>query len=415
MMRSLQSGVSGLRSHQIRMDVIANNVANVNTLAFKSGRVNFKEGFAQVLRSATAPGLSAGGSNPLQVGLGVQTGSIDTRFTQGVIEDTGIKTDLAIQGDSFFVVGRGDTRSYTRAGNFQMDASGRLTVPGTGYLVQGRMATDGVLSDRVTDLRIPFDQKSPASVTGTVGLVGNLDASAPVDPDTVVQSTSMTVYDSLGNKHELMLDFTKTGDNEWRWEVDAGGLPEDAVVDPGSGTFVFEDGLLVADASDFQIGVSNLPGGAGDLDITLNTGSGLDGLSQFASAGTAVMRDQDGYPLGELEDFNIDATGTLRGSFSNGEQMVLGQVTLADFTNPEGLTRAGDNLYEASANSGDPVLGYALESTDSAIIGGALEMSNVDLAAEFTSMITAQRGFQANGRSITTADEMLQEVVNLKR
>jgi flagellar hook protein FlgE len=222
MMRSLFAGVSGLKNHQTRMDVIGNNVANVNTLAFKSGRVTFQEAFSQTLSGAVAPGNGIGGVNAKQVGLGSQVGSIDTLFTQGNIESTGISTDLAIRGDSFFVVSDGARQFYTRAGNFQLDADGRLVNPTTGFKLQGRMAQDGVLVDSITDIQLPFGQKTPASAsTGSV-LGGNLDSGAATG---TVEETSIIVYDSLGAKHDLKVNFTKTATpNQWNWAVDTSTL-----------------------------------------------------------------------------------------------------------------------------------------------------------------------------------------------
>jgi flagellar hook protein FlgE len=446
MMRSLFAGVSGLRNHQVRMDVIGNNVANVNTVAFKAGRVTFKEGFAQLLQGASRPPGDHGGINPIQVGLGMQIGSIDQMFTQGNIETTGVNTDLAIQGDSFFVVAKGNQHFYTRSGNFQLDADGRLVSPTNGFVVQGRMAIDGVLQDGITDIRLPFGQKTPARATTEVALAGNLDASAsplvidasadpptiadasfdPLDPanaailaepgnrKSVVQ-TSITAYDSLGAKHELKLVLWKTAENEWAWTVDDRDLDTGGtgVTIDGDQTFTFNENGFI-DGNPMPI-IRFTPSGAEEVEISLMPGSGTTGLSHFAASSTAVLRDQDGYTMGTLQGFSIDRTGTITGAFTNGINVTLGQIVLADFNNPGGLLRVGDNMYGVSGNSGGAVLGFALEGSQSFISSGALEMSNVDLAQEFTNMIISQRGFQANSRVITNSDEMLQEVVNLKR
>jgi flagellar hook protein FlgE len=405
MMRSLFAGVSGLRSHQTRMDVIGNNVANVNTLAFKSSRVTFAEGFSQMLSSATRPQGDQGGTNAAQVGLGTKVGSIDTLFSQGSTETTGIATDLAIQGESFFVVSDGAAKYYTRAGNFQLDADGRLVSPTTGAVLQGRMAKDGVFAQGLSDIKIPFGQKTPAKATDRAVLGGNLDASAAVG---TTSETSITVYDSQGAKHELKVEFAKTGDNAWTWLVLS---PAGAT---GNGTVNFNDAGALVDLTPATISLD--PGnGAATMAITLDPGTGLTALSQYAGRSTAVIREQNGYTMGTLDDFNIDTTGTISGTFTNGVTVVLGQIALADFNNPSGLERRGDSIYAASANSGEAVLGFAGEGSASSITSRALEMSNVDLAQEFTNMIIAQRGFQANSRVISNADEMLQEVVNLKR
>jgi len=415
MMRSLFSGVAGLRNHQVRMDVIGNNVANVNTVAFKASRVTFKEGFAQLLQGASRPPGDHGGINPIQVGLGMQIGSIDQMFTQGNIETTGISTDLAIQGDSFFVVAKGNQHFYTRSGNFQLDADGRLVSPTNGFVVQGRMATNGVLGEAISDIKLPFGQKTPARATSSVTLAGNLDSSSDIGRTV---STTITVYDSLGAKHELKIELEKTSEKEWQWRLDPSTLDLDPSVPfdgaPNSGTFTFgEDGKLLPGTEPPVL--TFRPNGAAEMRVTLDPGSGSNGLSQFAGSSTAVLRDQDGYTMGTLQSFSIDRTGTITGAFTNGITVPLAQIVLADFNNPGGMLRVGDNMFAVSGNSGGAVLGYPLEGSQSMIASGALEMSNVDLAQEFTSMIVSQRGFQANSRVITNSDEMLQEVVNLKR
>ena len=432
MMRSLFSGVSGLRNHQVRMDVIGNNISNVNTVAFKSGRVTFKEGFAQLVAGASRPPGDHGGVNPIQVGLGMQIGSIDTLFSQGNLETTGLNTDLAIQGDAFFTVGKGNEFYYTRSGNFQLDAGGRLVSPTNGFVVKGRMARDGVFEDGIRDIVLPFGQKTSAQPTNEVALAGNLNGGAPVFTGTFDAAgrsdpanskswteTSITVFDSLGNQHDLKIQLWKSAANSWSWQIDGNNLP--AGFTPANATtqtLVFDtNGQLDIDASTPASDpvISFTPTGAEPVQITLELGDGINGITAFAGTSTAVLRDQNGYTAGTLNDFSIDRSGTITGSFSNGTNVILGQIVLADFNNPSGLLRIGDNMYAVSGNSGGAVLGYALEGSQSTITSGALEMSNVDLAQEFTNMIIAQRGFQANSRVITNADEMLQEVVNLKR
>lgn len=421
MMRSLFAGVSGLRNHQIRMDVIGNNIANVNTVAFKSSRVTFKEAFAQIVQGASRPPGSdadvAGGTNPIQVGLGMNIGSIDLLFTQGNLESTGVTTDLAIQGESFFVVSNGSQRYFTRSGNFQLDANGRLVAATNGFVVQGRMATDGVLTDSVTDIKLPFGQKSAARATTEVSIGGNLRADAE---DGTVRQTSITVYDPQGSRHDLTVEFTKTDANEWRYDIFVGERGVDANGDPlpplQTGTATFNSaGILQTPAAAVNVSFTPPGGSAQQISVSFGAANSIDGLSQFASPSTAVLREQDGYSMGNLERISIDPTGTITGAYSNGTTLTLAQLVLADFNNPTGLIRYGDNMYSVSPNSGAPVLGFAGEGSQSVINSGALEMSNVDLAQEFTSMITAQRGFQSNARVITASDEMLQELVNLKR
>lgn len=418
MMRSIFSGVSGLRNHQTRMDVIGNNIANVNTVGFKASRVTFKEGFAQILQGASRPpGDTAdvsGGTNPVQVGLGMNIGSIDLLFTQGSLESTGVNTDLAIQGDSFFVVSDGAQRFFTRAGNFQLDANGRMVAATNGFVVQGRLANDsGVLSDTIQDVVLPFGQKSPARATTAVSFAGNLNAEAE---EGTTRETTVTVFDRMGVAHRLTVTFEKQAGTPpaWSYTIDpAAGT----VVSGGSGTLTFDtEGRLAAPLPSDPF-VFTPDSGASDVEMTLNFGQegGLSGITQFAAPSTAVVREQDGFTMGDLQRFSIDSTGTISGAFTNGVTLVLGQVALADFNNPAGLERIGDNQYAVSPNSGQAVIGFAGEGSQSSITAGALEMSNVDLAQEFTNMITTQRGFQSNARVISTSDEMLQEVVTLKR
>ena len=426
MMRSLFAGVSGLRNHQVRMDVIGNNIANVNTVGYKASRVTFEEAFAQLVQGASRPpgddASVSGGVNPIQVGLGMNISSIDLLFTQGNLETTGVITDLAIQGDSFFVVSDGQQRYYTRSGNFQLDATGRLVSATNGFVVQGRMATpDGVLQEAITDIALPFGQKSPARATTTASIGGNLDASAT----TQSPETTITVFDEQGNEVELRLVFSKAhatldpsdptyNPNLWDVEIQANGTVMNTTLEfTADGRLAAVDGDTTDAELDFTF---NAPTGSSQT-VTLDFGTigGIDGLSQFSSASTAVLREQDGYTMGDLQNIGIYPTGVITGSFTNGVSLTLGQIVMADFNNPTGLIRSGDNMYSVSANSGAAVLGYAGEGSKSMITSGALEMSNVDLAQEFTHMITAQRGFQSNARVISASDEMLQELVNLKR
>jgi flagellar hook protein FlgE len=440
MLRSLFAGVSGLRNHQVRMDVIGNNISNVNTVAFKSGRVTFKEGFAQLLQGGSRPPGDQGGINPIQVGLGMQIGSVDTIFSQGNLETTGLNTDVAIQGNSFFVARKGNQSYYTRSGNFQIDAAGMLVSPTNGFVIQGKLAVNGAFQDGVTDIKLPFGQKTAAKATDSMKLAGNLDASVPVftttDPDGAGPAvagfnadtravaanadswteTSITTFDSLGTKYDVKVYMWKTASNTWNWQVDptnlvAAGVPAGSI--SGSGTFNFaSDGTLSNPAIQT---IAFAPPGAAAVTLNMDPGSGVNGITQYSSLSTAVLRDQNGYTSGTLQNFSIDRTGRITGSFTNGVNVPLAQIVMADFNNPAGLLRIGDNMYQESSNSGGAVLGYALEGSQSSLTSGALEMSNVDLAAEFTSMIVAQRGFQANSKVITTSDEMLQELVSLKR
>ncbi len=679
MMRSLFAGVSGIRNHQIKMDVIGNNISNINTVAFKAGRVTFLEALSLTTRGASRPTDQLGGINPSQIGLGMLIGSIDSVFSQGSLQTTGISTDLAINGEGFFVLSDGNKTFFTRDGSFRFDAQGRLVSPSNGKIVQGKLAdANGIIQKGavLSNIILPFGQQLAAKATAKVNFTGNLDASdtplgtimetrsmlaieeagddsdlnglfaqgnanseviglnpglsnitvsdgtttkvytyvavdtgannddfnsiddllteinadyvgsfsatlqadgsilmqdlsgsshqltftsdnntvnsAFISANGVVDSstgatirtdkfshiatsneeltklrnslgislglnvgddiiisaavagtnvsnaftigatstlsdlsssvkttfgisdlngvtidsdgslriasdpgktneltavtirvtgnstfntvttvnelqsardafhtTSITVYDKLGQDHVLTMTYTKSNiKNKWNWEVT---LDNNQVVSSGNkGIVTFNsDGSL--NSFTYENGVQALefdPGtGAETMRIQFNVGErgGLNGLSQFSSFSNAVANFQDGNPSGDLVSVSFDQSGKIEGHFSNGINRTLAQISLAKFTNPSGLSRTGGNFYVETSASGLPFIGTATENFGSQINTGTLEMSNVNLAQEFTDMIIAQRGFQANSRVITTSDELLQELVNLKR
>lgn len=671
MMRSLQAGVNGVRNHQLMMDVVGNNIANVNTLGFKGGRITFSDTISQLLRGGTAPRDNRGGINPVQVGLGMKIQSVDNNFGQGSLENTGYTTDLAIQGNGFFIVSTADQDLYTRAGNFTIDSSGRLVTGNGNGVVQGRIAdADGNLSNSaIEDLVIPLQQKTAPRSTDSVTLYCNLDEDATMataslgdsgrsadathagtgvtsvvgtaddgvggthsisisgvnavrstgysavagldittrledingggangvtaiddfqvtvdvgsdeevtytigglttsstigdllrglneqvpnctfslvtdaadpnfgtiqaqrdyagdggtfnisltdasassdvvaklfdatgtmdvsngtastliavdsftdsagnattsrtlefeadsttglmtrlnglgdggieiianggfgstldDPGDVTSadepiiietsdtfhSTSINVYDELGHSHNMTMTFTKTSvQNEWKWEATVGD-PANAI-SGNYGTVQFNtDGTLRAwnyennrGAFTFDPGTSNQPV---SIQIDPGTYGALDGITQTSSSFTTTAVSQNGYGMGTLESIDIDSNGEIIGNFSNGVDLVLAAIAVANFRNNNGLERAGDNYWATTEASGDPVVGLAETNFGSTIQRGFLEMSNVDLVKEFTDMITAQRGFQANARVITVSDQILTEVTNLKR
>ncbi|MFQ5499015.1 MAG: flagellar hook protein FlgE [Candidatus Zixiibacteriota bacterium] len=645
MMASLFAGVSGLKNHQVKMNVIGNNIANINTIGYKPARVNFQEALVQTFKGAGRPSSISGGTNPVQLGLGMQVAAIDNLFLQGGLETTGQITDLAIQGSGFFVLGDGnDNRFYTRAGAFGFDAASNLVDPATGLMVMGKMAdaTGNISSIATTGpITMPFGQQDPASATSEITLSNNLDASAtdsaatlrqagssgvlsvggtatdgvggthvititgiqalassasgtitgltnsttlsslgvtifddfqitidgtrtesvtgmnatstvsdlvqslnqivgitaslveppgriqisrdkagdpvqygfasstatagnivqqlfggaftstggaahtfvatdtfspttgngiaagPVTTDLTIETdqftglavglsgvggggitvtassstgiaaapvgqeliidtaatthtTSLQVFDSQGGRHTLSIEFFKSiVPNRWEWT--ASTLGDETVVAGGSGYVAFnQDGSL--STFDYNGGASAIivdpRNGALNIDVAVMAGTSgnYDGLTGFASGNhTAAMIAQNGYGLGILEKIAIDQAGNISGIFSNGITRILAQIMLADFTNQAGLRKAGRSYYQPTPNSGVPVEGVAGETISGTLSSGALESSAVDIAAEFTSMITAQRGFQANARIITTSDSMLDELVNIKR
>lgn len=391
MLRSLFSGISGLRAHQTMLDVTGNNIANVNTTGFKASQTQFQDTLSQVLTNAGAAQNGVGGTNPAQVGLGVRVAGITTNFQQGAAQLTNRSTDMMISGDGFFVVRKGNEQMYTRAGAFDFDASGQLVTP-DGGLVQG-WAADAAgnidVNGPLVDLRLPIATLMGAAATSRATFEGNLPADAELG---TVLNRDVDVYSADGTVSTLSLAFTRTAAG---WDV--------------TGT-LGADSAGVAMTFDAAGGLTS--GGTltvGGITVDMSTLTGFAGLTTVEAAG------QDGRAAGTLQSFTINADGTLLGSFSNGLKQALGRVALSTFTNPAGLEKAGGSLYRTTVNSGDPQIGAAGTGGRGELTGGALEMSNVDLSAEFTNLIIAQRGFQANSRVITTSDELLQELVNLKR
>ncbi len=540
MLRSLLAGVSGLRNHQMRMDVIGNNIANINTIGFKSGRINFAEALSQTLSPAGASYL-----NPMQIGLGMKTTSIENIYSQGSLEQTGVLTDLAIEGDGFFVLNAGDTRVLTRAGQFFFNADGKL-VNHSGLAVQGWQLTDenkklGLGSGNLSDISIDMNMVSEAKETNNIWLSGNLNAGLKtttevwtlgsaltangvnadattalnsldqvstqlVDGDTIeisgtnpdgtavtatytytagdtVQNlldainnafngatatmqdgkivltdtqagdssttirltnganntgridlanfvntttgetatakTSVVVYDSLGTSHNIILEFTKTANNgEWTWTAKTTG--DEEITSGSSGRATFDEAGLLTSFT-FDNGATQLTldpkNGAKTMNIDLHaeSGEGRMGLTQFNSLSTVNVKQQDGRAVGRLINLTIDSKGVINGTFSNGEKMALAKIALAEVSNKSGLMQLGEGLYQASMASGPEQVVELDDKSVTSIVSGSLEMSNVDVSKEFTDMITTQRGFEANARVITTADQMLDELIRLKR
>ena len=389
MLRSLYSGISGLRSHQAMLDVTGNNIANVNTAGFKSSSVQFQDTLSQLTKGAGAPGTD-GGTNPAQVGLGVQVAGIATNFNQGSAQATGKATDMMISGDGFFAVNVGGQQLYTRAGSFSPDASGRL-VTADGAVLQGWAAVNGVVptGGPISEITVSSTAVSPARATTTAGVSGNVPADATAG---TVLDRQVNVFDNTGNMTPLDLKFTRTAAG---WNVTG----QDAAGNTGTTSMAFTAGKMSSG------GTMNVGGIA--VDLTRMTG--------FTGMTSAAIDSQDGRAAGTLESFSISKDGTVVGSFSNGAKQPVAQVAMAKFTNPAGLEKAGNSEYRITANSGGAVLGTAGSGGFGAIAAGSLEMSNVDLSQEFTNLIVAQRGFQANARIITTSDEVLNELTNLKR
>jgi flagellar hook protein FlgE len=422
MLRSMFSAISGLKAHQAKMDVTGNNIANVNTVGFKSSSTVFQDTLSQVVRAGGAPAADRGGTNPAQIGLGVKLAAITTNWTNGAAQSTGRSTDFMIEGDGFFVTrGPGGEQLYTRAGSFDFDAGGRLVTP-DGSILQGWVAdANGVVNPNgpIEDLTVPYGANVPPLPTGTSALGGNLDSDAAVG---AFVQTPVRMYDQLGVAQQVTYTFTKLAANEWQLTVNNGDddgdpatpAPALALTNPDGTPF---DGVVRFDPAD---GARTAPAGqirfaSGDVAWPDPVTIDLEALTQFGGKSEVVPTDVDGYAQGALQGFELSNDGTITGTYSNGLRQNLGQLSMASFNNPGGLEKAGNSSFRVAQNSGEAMIGIAGAGGRGILSSGALEMSNVDLSEEFTSLIVAQRGFQANSRVITASDELLQDLVNLKR
>ena len=402
MLRSLFSGISGLRAHQTMMDVVGNNIANVNTTGYKASSTIFEDTLSQMMRASGAPSGTVGGVNPAQIGLGVQLGAIDVNFSQGSAQSTGRATDLMIEGDGFFTLRNGTDQVYTRAGDFTFDTSGKL-VNSEGMYVQGYPAANGVVNTNgaIGDITLPAGSLIPPVPSTSVTVAGNLPSDLALSS---VQTLGPTAYDEAGNAHSLIVTLTKSASDTFDVEVDdtTGGVT--TVLGTGQATFN-PDGTLATNTDPTFTLTATGP------TVTVS----LAGLTEYGGPKTVAVTDSDGSAAGSLQQFQISADGTILGLFSNGKKLAMAQVALANFNNPQGLEKIGNTSYRQSPNSGLAQVGTPQSGGRGELLASSLEMSNVDLAQEFTSLIIAQRGFQANSKVITSSDEMLQDLVNIKR
>lgn len=417
MIQAMYSGISGMKAFKSDLDVIGNNIANINTTGYKAARATFKELMIQTIAGASAPSGGRGGTNPSQIGLGVMLGGISTDQTQGSMQSTGRNSDVGIEGNGMFALGNGQGMLFTRDGAFALDAQNNLVSISTGLKVLGwtaDVATGNLdTASQITGdstITIPIGGMSLAKQTTLVEISSNLDASLASG---AVKDVKFDMFDSLGVRHAINVKFTKTANpSEWTCDVycpDASVDPDDPV---GTGTVTFDTGgHSEVDSLQVSMSLVNPNGSAEPIEWEMN----LSNLSQLSGENTADLTYQDGLPLGTLESYSIDRSGAVFGTFTNGSTRQLGQMALAIFNNAAGLTKMGGNVLAESPNSGTPQLGLPGSGSRGMLSAGFLEASNVDLANEFANMIVAQRGFQANSRIISAADEVLQELVSLKR
>ena len=415
MIGSLFAGVSGLNVNSKALTVIGDNIANVNTTAFKSNRSSF----ANILSQS----LAGTGSN--EIGRGVQFWGTTPLWSQGSIENTSNPTDMAINGAGFFLLrDNANSEFYTRAGDFSFDRDGYLINP-DGMFVQGyevtSVAADGSFTvGNISDINVPGHSSSPPQASQVFTVDVNLDAGATVGE---TYSSTVIVYESLGNAIPVTLTFEKMAANEWDLTVT---VPANTLTDPATDIvlsatdydFNGATGALTNNA-DTTITLNDFISGASNLTLTWDLVDAANvthgDLTQYAAPSMTTFQTQDGYSSGVLRGVSVDELGVVTGSYSNGQLTPLYQVVLADFPNYYGLNKLGKNLYAESRDSGQPMVGPPQTAKLGSISPSAIEMSNVDLAQEFVKMITTQRAFQANSRVITTSDDILAELINIKR
>lgn len=417
---SFNTALSGLNANSNALNVIGNNIANANTIGFRSGQITFMDVFANSYGARLN-----GAGNSLGIGNGVRTGAIHTDFSQGALNESSSPLHAAISGNGFFVVQNSDgSRGYTRAGDFTVNNQGVL-VSNTGGQVQGYQAVGGVVSpgSSLSQLKFPLGQIFPPKITTEATFKFNLDARTKVD---VPYTVSTTVYDSLGGSHQMEMKFTKQTDGSFLMEATLDKKPAEVDAD-GSGpaastSFTFDaDGQLLTPAETLQIipdQAELAPATLPTIDVHLfeldDAGDPIKSfVTSYASASSQGSNMQDGYAPGDLNSAAIDEDGNVFGVYSNGQSQIIGQLALAVFDSNDGLAHAGSNMFNETPASGQPNIGAANTGNRGAIAGGYLEQSNVNITNEFVELIEAQRGFQANSRVITTANQTFQDLLQM--
>jgi flagellar hook protein FlgE len=416
--------LSGLTAESTALSTIANNLANQNTTGYKDTQVQFSNLFYQNLGTT-------GAGDPIQLGAGTEIGSMPSNFTQGSVSATGVPTDVAIQGDGFFVVQQDGVTSYTRAGNFSVDQNNFL-VTSEGQDVLGYPAVNGVVNtgQAVGPLQLGAGTISPPTATANVEIQTNLDATATPGSANGTYSTPVTIYDSLGTPHTLTFTFTNTAANTWTYSVSipatdlnpvapAGGgapVPQTGILTTGTMTFN-GNGVLTSPAANITgITATSLADGANNLSFSWDLLNGATPVvTQVAGPSSTSSTQQDGSSAGTLTNFSISADGTITGSFTNGTTAALGQLALAGFANDDGLEQVGNSDYTQTLASGQAVVGAPGTGGRGSLVGGSLELSNVDISTEFANLIVAQRAFEADAKAVTTFDQITQDTINLKQ
>jgi len=408
-MGSFSIALSGLQADTVALNTIGNNLANLNTTAFKKQGTAFEDLFYQQIGSS-------GSSNPLQVGVGTRVSGTTVDFLQGTILPSGNSTDMALSGDGFFVTEQSGVQALTRAGNFQLDQQGNLTTV-DGASVMGYPVQNGVVNANaaLTPLVVPVGVTEAAQATQNVSVTANLNAGATVGTQF---ATPVTVYDSLGQSHAVTVNYTKTAANTWDYSVDLQAGDATGTPVNNTGTLTFDSsGNLVSPASNIAgITFPTMVDGASDMTFNLNLyNNGNPTLTQSTAASTNTATVQDGFASGTYQSFSVDGNGVITAAYDNGHKAVVGQVALARVTNPQGLTMIGHNSYTTTNASGDAIFGIPGTGGRASIQDSALEQSNVDIAQEFSDLIVAQRSFEANSKTVTAFDSVTQTTLGMIR
>jgi flagellar hook protein FlgE len=416
MFTSFSTALSALSAFSTAIDVTGNNLANLNTIGFKTSQVSFHDLVTQSLGS---------GLGDTQVGFGVGTPTTARLFTQGAVQTTGGSMDAAIQGDGFFLIeGPGGSTEYTRAGNFQADSKGNLETA-TGQPVQGWTLTKGVLDTNAppSAITIPTGTVQPPVVTQNISFSLNLNAAATAGTPTGTFATSVTVYDSLGVSHIVTATFVEDATTPGQWNYSLGIPDADLATPPGTpltGSINFNSsGVLTnpaAGTASPQLAITGLADGAADMTVNWNLYDGIaPDITQFAQSSSVSAVTQDGSAAAQLTTVAIAGNGEVLAQFSNGQQTVVGQLAMATIRNPDSLIAVGDNNYELSSHSALPAVGLPGTGGRGSVQGGAVESSTVGIATEFTNLIVYQRGYEANSKIVNAVDQLSQTTIALIR
>jgi len=417
---AFDQGLSGLNAAATELDVIGNNIANAGTVGFKASKMQFADVYARAL----------GGGGSSSVGIGVSSAKVWQHFSQGTITSSNNPMSMAVSGNGFFRLSDNGTIGYTRDGQFHLDPKGAI-VTSSGANVQGYLANEnGILNTGVTTNLVINSANLPPKLTGTVKTVLNLDSGAAVlspaafdstNPATYTYSTSVAVYDSLGNDHSLQTYYVNKGivppATEAQWDVFAtmdgtpvGFTPPAAPVPVGTFSFTSAGTLDPASSVDIPVSFPFTNGATSPQAITVS----YAGTTQFGTASSVNSLSQDGFASGQLTQFSTGPDGVITGTYSNGQTQALGQIVLNSFVNPGGLDPAGNNMWLASSSSGEPILGTPGIGDMGSVQANSVENSTTDLTAELVKMITAQQNYQANAQTIKAANQMSQTLVNLR-